>query len=245
MIKFCRNCGKVLSDPADKTCHRCDANAAKASAYCRYCGNPTNFQDLVCNNCGSAIKPTPVSIRLLNPDHRKLIKLGKIINLSIVGVMVAAYTVFVLPEKVMKPIKQASSDVVLASTGYTGLPLHSISVVPPIIPQLANYGQTYVPPGITVNSTRQLTVYAVYKNLTSINSTKAVRFEDVTENCTYSSGNETIATVNISGTVKATGPGTTSITVSYTAAPGTANLSNASLGKIPVTFTTAVTVIVR
>lgn len=246
MIKFCRNCGGVLSNPLEKTCPHCQGSTSKATSYCRYCGKPTTPEDLICQNCGAAVKPVPNSIRLLNPDHVKLMRLGKIINLTLVVVFVVTYSIFAMPKSIRKPAAQAASDAVMASTGYSTLPLDRIQVTPPIIPELVTYGMTYVPPGIQVNVTRQLTVYAVYRNLIAVsNATKAVRIEDITGNCTYTSGNEKIATVNQSGTIKSTGPGTTNITIAYTAAPGSANFSTASLGKIPVTFTTTVTVIVK
>ena len=245
MVKFCRSCGEELSNSGDKTCSSCNANAVKSTSFCRYCGKPTKADDLVCANCGAAVKPTPNSIRLLNPDHIKLMRLGKVINLSIVVVVVVAYIVFTLPKSVTKPIAQASSDVMQASTGYTSLPLNSISITPPLIPELVTYGMVYVPPGITVNATRPLTVYAVYKNSNTENATKAIRLETITQNCTYQSGNEKIAKVDQNGLVRATGPGTTNITVSYTVAPGSANMSTASAGKIPVTFTAKVQIFVK
>ena len=245
MIKFCRNCGQELPASTDKACTNCASNPVKATAYCRYCGHPTNVEDATCPHCGSAIKPLPGSVRTLFEHPRLSVKMGKIVNLSIISVMVVSYVVFSLPKSITKPVKNATSDAVMASTGYTALPLSSISVVPPLIPQLVTYGQTYVPPGITVNTTRQLTVYAVYKNTNSANATKADRLEDITDNCTYTSGNENIATVDQSGLVKATGPGSINITIAFTAAPGSANMSTASEGKKPVTFTTRVEVIVK
>ncbi len=245
MIKFCRSCGKELAVATDKTCPDCSLSAVKAASFCRYCGKPTTAQDFVCPNCGAAIRPVPNSVRLLNPDNIKLMKLGKAINLGIVFVVVSAYVVFSLPKSVTTPIKAATSDAVMASTGYNALPLYSLSIVPPLIPELVTVGMTYSAPGITVNTTRQLTVYAVYKNTTSTNATKAVRYEQITSNCTYVSGNEKVATVDQNGLVKAIGQGTTNITVSYTAAPGSANISDASAGKVPVTFTAKVQVFVK
>ena len=92
-----------------------------------------------------------------------------------------------------------------------------------------------------MNSTRQLTIYAVRINTTD-NSTVGTRLDDVTGNCSFKSSDESIATVNGSGFVLVTGHGYANITASYTAPPGTANLSNAAAGKIPVTFTVDVLV---
>jgi hypothetical protein len=245
MIKFCRNCGEELTTSTAKTCSNCSSNAVKATAYCRYCGYATTFEAVTCSHCGAALKPLPSSVRTLFEYPRLSAKMGKIVNLSIVFIMVASYVVFSLPKSITKPVKAATSDAVMASTGYTALPLNSIEASPPLIPELVTYGMTYVPPGITVNTIRHLTVYAVYKNTTSANATKAVRLVNITDNCTYTSPNERIATVNQSGAVKATGPGTINITISYTAAPGSANMSAASDGKKLATFTTNVQVFVK
>jgi hypothetical protein len=245
MVKFCRSCGEELTNSSDKTCPRCRANAIKASAFCRYCGHPTAVDDVTCGHCGASIKPLPSSVRTLFEYPRLSAKMGKIINLSIVAVLITTYTAYALPKKITRPITQASSDAVQASTGYTALPLNSISIVPPLIPELVTYGMVYVPPGIAVNSTRQLSVYAVFKNTTSDNATKAVRTEVITDNCTYQSADPKIASVDQNGLVRATGPGTVNITVSYTAAPGSANMSSASEGKKLATFTAKVQVFVK
>ena len=242
---FCRNCGKGLVVTPDKTCPGCGANAVKATSFCRYCGKPTGSQDLTCSNCGSAIKPIPGAVKALNKDNPGLLKLSKIVNLTIVTLIVTAYIVFSLPPKVTKPITLAASDVVVATVGYTELPLHSISAVPPQIPQLRNFGLEYVPPGVTVNTTQQLTIYALYKNITATNATKEVRFEDVTANSTYKSSNERVAMVTSGGLVKAMAIGASNITISYTAVPGSANMSAAAQGKIPIKVTARVLVQVR
>lgn len=245
MVKFCRSCGQELAVSTDKTCASCASNAVKSADYCRYCGHHTTVEDATCAYCGAAIKPLPSSMRTLFEHPRLSAKMGKIVNLSIVSVMVVSYVVFSLPKSITKPVTTATSDAVMAATGYTTLPLNSIEASPPLIPELPNYGMTYVPPGITVNTIRQLTIYAVYKNTTSANATKAVRLVNITDNCTYTSTNEAIVTVNQSGAVKATGPGTINITISYTAAPGSPNMSTASDGKKPETFTTKVQVFVK
>ena len=242
---FCRNCGKGLVVTPDKTCGSCGANAVKAASFCRYCGKPTGVQDLTCPTCGSAIKPIPGSIKALNKENPTLIKLSKIINLTIVVAFVTLYIVFSLPPKVTAPIKGAASDAMLATTGYTSLPLNSIAVSPPQIPPLHNIGEILVPEGIFVNATRQLTVYAVFKNTTATNTTRATRVEEVTTNSTYRSSNAMVATVNGSGFIRAMAPGSTNVTVYYTAAPGSANLSAAAEGKTPITVTFIVPVTVR
>jgi len=245
MIKFCRNCGKVLSDPTDKTCPSCYSNSVKASTFCRYCGKPTTAQDTVCPTCGASLKPVPNSVRLLNPDHVKLMKLGKIINLSIVVVVVVAYVIFALPKSIRKPAAQAASDAVMASTGYTTMPLDHIQISPPRIPMTMVVMFDPQPSFVTVNTTRQITVYAIYKNSDSENATKAIRAVDVTDNCTYLSSNESVAVCNATGFVRAAGPGTANITAFYTSLPGSANMSNAAAGKIPVTITADVGVFVK
>ena len=242
---FCRNCGNGLVVTPDKTCKDCGANAVKATSFCRYCGKPTSAQDLTCPTCGSAIKPIPSSIKALNKENPTLIKLSKIINLTIVAIFVTAYIVFSLPPKVTNPVKAAASDAIVATTGYTALPLSSLSVYPTTVPRLDDRYPYY----FDVNATWPLTVYAVYKETATINSsanvTKATRLEEVTTNCTFQSSDTKIATVNSSGVVRAVSVGSARITVSYTVAPGSANMSSAAQGKIPITITTWVPVTVN
>ena len=253
MVQYCRNCGKELVVTPDKTCVSCGANAVKAISFCRYCGKPTSVQDLTCPTCGSAIKPIPSSVKALNKENPKLVKLGKIVNLTIVAVLVAAYIVFSLPPKVTKPIKAAASDAVMESTGYNTLPLNSISVYPTTIPPLndapGNAAVFSVHPVVggmgIVTATQQLHIYALYKNTTSANATKATRFEDVTTNSTYLSSNDKIVTVTSGGLARAVAPGEANITIFYTAAPGSANISSAAQGKVPITVTFTVPVTVR
>ena len=242
---FCRNCGKGLVVTPDKTCASCGANAVKATSFCRYCGKPTGPQDLTCATCGSSIKPIPSAVKALNKDNPGLLKLSKIVNLTIVTLIVTLYIVFSLPPKVTKPIKDTASDMVVATTGYSSLPLYSISASPPRIPSHRNIGETLTPDGVFVNATRQLTIHAVFKNALTNNATAAAFSEEVTDKAVYKSGNDKVATVNATGFVQAVGVGTTNITVSYTAVPGSANLSAAAEGKIPITVTFNVPVIVR
>ena len=100
-----------------------------------------------------------------------------------------------------------------------------------------------------VNATWPLSVYAVYKDTTTVNAsanaTKAARLEDVTTNCTYQSSDPKIATIDGSGVVRAVSVGSARISISYTAAPGSANMSAAAQGKIPITVTTSVPVTVN
>ncbi|MDO8716668.1 MAG: Ig-like domain-containing protein [Dehalococcoidales bacterium] len=253
---FCRNCGKGLVVTPDKTCVSCGANTVKATSFCRYCGKPTSAHDLTCPTCGSAIKPIPGSVKALNKENPKLIKLGKIVNLTIVAILVTAYIVFSLPPKVTKPVKAAASDAMLATTGYTALPLNSISAMPTRIPRtnpeptiraFEDHAVYHNPDFVAVfapNDTVQLTINALYRNTATINASGAGRIEDVTGNCTYKSSNEKIATVTSGGLVRAVVVGSTTITVSYTAAPGSANFTAASAGKEPITVATTVPVIV-
>ncbi len=253
---FCRNCGKGLVVTPDKTCKDCGANTVKATSFCRYCGKPTGHQDLTCPTCGSAIKPIPGSIKALNKDNPRLIKLGKIVNMTIVVAFVTLYIVFSLPPTVTKPVKAAVSDAVLSTTGYTALPLNSISATPGRIPRsdpgpTIRAWETHAifnnPDFIAVfapNDTVQLTINALYRNTTAANASGAGRLEDVTGNCTYKSSNEKIAIVTSGGLVQALTVGSANIFISYTAAPGSANMSTASAGKAPITVTTTVPIIV-
>ena len=240
---FCRSCGKGLVVTPDRTCTGCGANTVKATSFCRYCGKHTSVHDLTCPTCGSAIKPIPSSIKALNKENPTLIKLSKIINLTIVVAFVTLYIVFSLPPKVTNPVKAAASDAMLATTGYTSLPLNSLSATPAIIPSLGNVGEVFMPPNFAPNATRQLTIYAIYKNIINTNNaTKATRIEDVTANSTYKSSNDKVATVTSGGFIRAVGPGEANITASYTVAPGSANISSAAQGKVPITVTVTVPV---
>ena len=245
MIKFCRNCGGELTHADDKVCKACGANAVKGNTYCRYCGHPTGVEDATCGYCGASIKPLPGSMRSLFEYPRLSARMGKIINLTLVVVVIVLYVVFTLPKSVKKPVAQAASDAVQASTGYTALPLDHIEITPPRIPQLVVVMFDPQPSVIAQNVTRQLTVYAIYRNSVGENATKAIRAEDVTNNCTYQSSNEKVAVCNATGSVLTKGTGVANITASYTAAPGSANFSNAAAGKTLQTFTAVVGVYVR
>ncbi len=67
----------------------------------------------------------------------------------------------------------------------------------------------------------------------------------VTAKCIFQSSNNDIATVTSGGLVKGVSPGNANINVSYTAIPGSANLSSAAKGKVPITITITVPVTVR
>ena len=242
---FCRNCGNGLGVTPDKTCGSCGANAVKATSFCRYCGKPTGPQDLTCPTCGSSIKPIPGAVKALNKDNPGLLKLSKIVNLTLVIAFVTLYIVFSLPPKVTKPITLATSDVVVAATGYTTLPLSALSAWPTAIPPQRFVESFYMTVGVNINATQQLTVYAVYKNTGSNNATRATRLEVVTDEAVYKSSNDKIAAVNATGFVRAVSPGWANITISYTAVPGSANLSAASRGKIPITVKTTVPILVN
>jgi hypothetical protein len=235
MLLFCRNCGKELSLTQDKTCRHCGVKPNKATAYCRYCGHPTSVDDAICPTCGAAIRPVASSLRSFNQKNRKSVKLGIILNLALVSGAILVYILFTLPKSVTVPIKSAATEVIVDYTGYKALPLSSISVVPPSIPkldgpshELRGVAEVFTPEGVAVNSTFQLAVFALYQS-----TTKA----DVTDQAIYKSNNELVATVDGTGLVTAVGSGLTTITVTYTAAPGSSNLANSSAGKIPVTLT--------
>lgn len=239
MVLFCRNCGKDI-DGTPETCTSCGSHPVKATAFCRYCGNATTAHDLACSKCGSAMQKIADAKR--EPKHHPVLTA---LNITVIVLVIAVYIWLSLPPKVAQPIKVAASDAVMVTTGYNTLPLHSISATPPMIPELQNVGQVFVPRGIFVNATQQLTIYAIYKNITSSNATKATRLEEVTTNCTYQSNNSRVATITSVGLVKGVAPGSTNITISYTAVPGSANISSAAQGKVPITVTVNVPVWVR
>jgi hypothetical protein len=239
MKKFCRNCGKELTLTADKNCSECGANPVKAASFCGFCGVATKPEDYDCPNCGAAIKPVPAKVKAQNKENPRRVKLGKRLNLTIVAVLVLLYLVFMLPPPVTRAIRDGVNSLTLGAVGYTTMPLQSISSDPTQIPPVHYTGQAVTPDVIRTGATQQLTIFAFYKSPASGNSTKT-RLEDITAKAVYKSNNENIATVDAGGLVKATGVGSTSIVVSYTAAPGSANLSAMSAGKIPQTFTVVV-----
>ena len=247
LLLFCRNCGKELVVTPAKTCANCGAHPVKASAFCRYCGHTTSAQDVVCPTCGAAIKPIPSRVKAVNKQNPSLVKLGKILNLMIVVILVSLYVWFALPRRVLfEPLKAASSDVVMATTGYTALPLSFISASPTQIPMVVGTDNGLMPVTIfTINTTQQLTIYAHYRNTNTGIYTGSGRFEEVTDKANYQSSNDKIATVIAGGLVQGVAPGSAIITISYTAVPGSANHSVAAEGKVPITLTCVVPVTVR
>lgn len=241
MLKFCRNCGKALAESSSTACPFCHSHPVKSAAFCRYCGHPTNIENSICANCGSSIKPLPASARIFSEKAQKLIKAGKVVNLSIVFTGLAVYGILVLPPKLTKSIQTVAGDAVMASTGYTALPVRNIASVPNGVPPLHFREGAQFATAIATNATRQLTIYAVRTNI-SDNGTKATRLDDVTANCTFKSSNENIATVNASGFVQVRSAGQANITATYIGPPGSSNLSNAATGKIPTIFTVDVLV---
>ncbi len=238
MVKFCRNCGNELAHSSDQTCTSCGAPSTKATDFCRFCGHPTKVDEAVCSHCGSPIRALPASARIWSEKTKKQKKASKIFNLTLVIAGVITYVILALPHNFTKAVATATGDAVMASTGYTVLPVQSISSIPNEIPIFD--GLRY-PLAIALNGTRQLTIYAIRINTTD-NATVSTRLDDVTGNCSFTSSDEKIATVNASGFVQIRGAGRAKLTAIYTGPAGTANLSNAAAGKIPTTFTVNVPV---
>jgi hypothetical protein len=168
-------------------------------------------------------------------------------------VFVSTYLFLASPPAAVEPVVTAASNLVVASVGYTAIPLDSIIASPPVLPRVTQYAFTYVKPGIPVNTTEQLTIYAVYKEPTTQGkfpsrntaTASAGRFEDVTDKAVFQSSNTAAVTVTADGIIRAVASGAANITVSYTAIPGSANLTAAAEGKIPITVTVNVSVLVR
>jgi hypothetical protein len=168
-------------------------------------------------------------------------------------VFVSTYLFLASPPAAVEPVVTAASNLVVASVGYTAIPLDSIIASPPALPP------TYVIPGHTfflgmpVNTIDQLTIYAVYKKPTTQGkfpsrntaTASAGRFEDVTDKAVFQSSNTAVVTVTADGLIQAVASGAANITVSYTAIPGSANLTAAAEGKIPITVTVNVPAYVR
>ena len=236
MKKYCRNCGKELTLTADKNCSECGANPVKAVSFCGFCGQTTKPEDFDCPNCGASIKPVPAKVKARNKENTRKVKLGKRLNITIVAVLIIAYLVFLQPPPVVRAVRDTVNRLTLGAIGYTTMPLQSISSNPTQIPPVHYTGQAVTPDVIRVGATQQLTIFAFYKSPTSGNSTKT-RLEDVTSKAVFKSSDENIAVVDAAGFVKAVGTGSTNIVVSYTAVPGSANLSAALAGgKVPQTF---------
>ncbi len=233
MKKFCRNCGKELTLTAEKNCSQCGTNPVKAFSFCSYCGNATKPEDLDCPACGASVRPSVPKEKIQNKGNTRRIKLGKRLNLTIVGILIALYLIFLLPAPVVRAIRDTVNRLTLASIGYTTMPLQSIYSDPTQIPRVSYTKQEDVPDVIRPGATQQLTIFAYYKGSGSGNSTKT-RLEDVTAKAVYKSSNEKIVTVDARGFVKTVGSGAADIIVSYTAVPGSANLPAALRGgKVP------------
>ena len=245
---FCRNCGKELGGTPEpgtpEVCANCGANPVAARAFCRTCGSPTTARTVWCPKCGAAQRVIAGSTGTPSKHPRLKTALKILVAVVIVGV----YAFFTLPRAASKVVKNAASDVVVAATGYTALPLKSVSAIPTRIPlgnplnQIANFYNNANNVVIVVfapGDTKQLTIYATYSN-----DAGSVSFEEVTNGCTYKSSNEKIAKVNAGGLVQAVSDGQVTITASYTAPQGSANMSAASLGKVPITVSVNVPVIV-
>jgi hypothetical protein len=243
MVKFCRNCGKELVLTRDKTCSQCGVKPTRATSYCRYCGGPTRVDDTTCPKCGAAVRPIPGIFRINSLNKSRLVRLGIIVNLILILGVIAAFVIFSLPKSVTAPIKSAVVNVIKDTTGYTAYPLSAIAVVPHSIPPfdepveaLRGVNEVFTPEGVAVNTSYRLTVYAVFQNAAK---------SDVSGQAAFKSNNELVAIVDGSGLVTTVGTGSATITVSYTAAPGSSNISDPAPGKIPVIFTAEVPVNVQ
>ena len=200
----------------------------------------------MCPQCGAATRTFVKSGEASNREGRGRFATTRTIFKILAAVtFVSVYTVLALPPRTaLRPLQSATSDLVVATIGYTSFPLSSISATPFEIP-LPIYtsigGNVAV---FTVNQTQQLTINALYMNTTANGDTGTGRAEDVTANCTYQSSNTKIATVAADGRVLGVAPGTANIIVSYAAVPGSANISSAAEGKVPITITINVPVTV-
>ena len=245
---LCSNCGKELvGTPA--ICEDCGTGPVPEPNPCPSCGSGTHVRAIACPKCGAALEATTES----GKKGRGLRSISIAFNILIAAVFVSTFLYLASPPAAVEPVVTAASNLVVASVGYTAIPLDSIIASPPRLPP------TYVIPGHTfflgmpVNTIDQLTIYAVYKapstqgKFPSRNTATASagRFEDVTDKAVFQSSNTTAVTVTAEGLVRAVAPGSANITVSYTAIPGSANLTAAAEGKIPITVTVNVPAYVR
>lgn len=232
---FCRNCGKnIVGNP--KVCANCGSHPINGTSFCRYCGGVTSGQDVMCPKCDAAIKATGKAERVWSRKTKKLLIVAA-------AIFVIVYAVLATPaEIIIKPLKTAVSGLILRTTGYTSIPLNSISATPSVIPMPAYNDRADNVARFSVDQTQQLTIGAKY---TKNASTSSGISKDVTNNCTFLSSNERVAKVTSTGLVQGIAPGTADIKVSYTAIPGSSDFSTASKGKIPITLTISVPVTVR
>ncbi len=245
---LCSNCGKELVGiPA--ICEDCGTGPEPEPNPCPSCGSGTHVRAIACPKCGAALEATAGP----GKKGRGLRSISIVFNIVIAVVFVSTYLFLASPPAAVEPVVTAASNLVVASVGYTAIPLDSIIASPPALPP------TYVIPGHTfflgmpVNTIDQLTIYAVYKKPTtqgkfpSRNTATAStgRFEDVTDKAVFQSSNTAVVTVTADGLIQAVASGAANITVSYTAIPGSANLTAAAEGKIPITVTVNVPAYVR
>ena len=245
---LCSNCGKELVGiPA--ICEDCGTGPEPEPNPCPSCGSGTHVRAIACPKCGAALEATAGP----GKKGRGLRSISIVFNIVIAVVFVSTYLFLASPPAAVEPVVTAASNLVVASVGYTAIPLDSIIASPPALPP------TYVIPGHTfflgmpVNTIDQLTIYAVYKKPTTQGkfpsrntaTASAGRFEDVTDKAVFQSSNTAAVTVTADGIIRAVASGTANITVSYTAIPGSANLTAAAEGKIPITVTVNVSVLVR
>jgi len=247
-VMLCSNCGKELVGiPA--ICEDCGTGPEPEPNPCPSCGSGTHVRAIACPKCGAALEATAGP----GKKGRGLRSISIVFNIVIAVVFVSTYLFLASPPAAVEPVVTAASNLVVASVGYTAIPLDSIIASPPVLPRVTQYFFTYVVPGIPVNTTEQLTIYAVYKEPTTQGkfpsrntaTASAGRFEDVTDKAVFQSSNTAAVTVTADGLVRAVASGAANITVSYTAIPGSANLTAAAEGKIPITVTVNVSVLVR
>ena len=252
---LCSNCGKELVGiPA--ICEDCGTGPEPKPNPCPSCGSGTHVRAVACPKCGAALEATAES----GKKGRGLRLISIVFNIIIAVVFVSTYLYLASPPAAVEPVVTAASNLIVASVGYTAIPLDSIIASPPVLPRVTHYGQmgsergsvgflmnhTSPIPGILVNTTEQLTIYAVYKEpTTNTAAASAGRFEDVTDKAAFQSSNTAAVTVTTDGLVRAVASGAANITVSYTAIPGSANLTAAAEGKIPITVTANVSVTVK
>jgi hypothetical protein len=245
---LCSNCGKELVGiPA--ICEDCGTGPEPEPNPCPSCGSGTHVRAIACPKCGAALEATAGP----GKKGRGLRSISIVFNIVIAVVFVSTYLFLASPPAAVEPVVTAASNLVVASVGYTAIPLDSIIASPPVLPRVTQYAFTYVKPGIPVNTTEQLTIYAVYKEPTTQGkfpsrntaTASAGRFEDVTDKAVFQSSNTAVVTVTADGLIQAVASGAANITVSYTAIPGSANLTAAAEGKIPITVTVNVPAYVR
>ena len=134
---FCRNCGKGLVGTPE-ICANCGADPVEATSFCRFCGGTTNSQEVMCPQCGAAIRTFAKSGKGSIIEGRgRFATTRTTLKILAAVTFVSVYIVLALPPRTaLRPLQSATSDLVVATVGYSSLPLDYITAYPYRIPEV-------------------------------------------------------------------------------------------------------------